>query len=102
MVAEKSVDEPVAIAELDARRRRVRYRAWHRGIKEMDLMLGPFADAHAHLLDGAGLDRLEGLMEEADTDLLKWVMGQEEPPGSVDQELLRRLIDFRLANAVAK
>ena len=89
-------------SDRDIRLRRLKFRSWHRGIKEMDLMLGPFADAHADLLDAEGLDRLEALMEEADTDLLKWVMGQEEPPGSVDQELLRRLIDFRLANAVAK
>jgi antitoxin CptB len=102
MDAKKSAGECVAIEETDARRRRLRYRAWHRGTKEMDLVLGPYADAHAHALDEAALDRLEALMDEADTDLLKWVMGQEVPPPDVDVELLERLVAFRKITARAK
>ena len=79
------------------RRRRLRYRAWHRGTREMDLVLGPFADAHADTLSGEELQRLEGLMEEPDPQLLKWVMGQEAPPEHVDRLLLQRVIDFRAA-----
>jgi antitoxin CptB len=99
MAAAKSADEPIAI---DARRRRLRYRAWHRGTKEMDLVLGPYADAHVDQLDPAGLARLEALMEEADTDLLKWVMGQETPTESIDLELLGHLIAFRQITAARK
>ena len=102
MDAEKSAGERVAIDEIDARRRRLRYRAWHRGTKEMDLVLGPYADAHVAALDAAGLGRLEALMEEADTDLLKWVMGQETPPANLDTELLGRLIAFRTTSARSK
>ena len=85
--------------DLSMRRRRLRYRAWHRGTKEMDLVLGPFADAH---LDGFGLpelDRLETLMDEEDTDLLKWVMGQEPVPPTADAELLTTIIAYRLKTA---
>jgi antitoxin CptB len=85
--------------DLSMRRRRLRYRAWHRGTKEMDLVLGPFADAH---LDGFGLlelDRLEALMDEEDTDLLKWVMGQEPVPPTADAELLTTIIAYRLKTA---
>lgn len=78
------------------RRRRLRYRAWHRGTKEMDLVLGPFADAHVERLSAPELDRLEALMDEEDTDLLKWVMGQEAVPPSADSELLQTIIAFRL------
>ncbi len=74
------------------RRKRLRYRAWHRGTKEMDLILGPFADANLERLDGAGLDRLEALMDEEDPPLLKWVMGQETPPAHVDTEFLAEVI----------
>ena len=95
----KRADEPIAIDALEARRRRVRYRAWHRGTKEMDLVLGPFADAHVSAFGAAELDRLEAFMEAADTDLLKWVMGQELPPAGIDTELLGRLIDFRKTTA---
>ncbi|HEV7278053.1 MAG TPA: succinate dehydrogenase assembly factor 2 [Devosiaceae bacterium] len=83
--------------ELGMRRRRLRYRAWHRGTREMDMLLGPFADAHADAMDGEELQRLEGLMEEPDPQLLKWVMGQEAPPAHVDQPLLQRVINFRAA-----
>jgi len=85
--------------DLSMRRRRLRYRAWHRGTKEMDLVLGPFADAH---LEGYGppeLDRLETLMDEEDTDLLKWVMGQEPVPSDADAALLRTIIAYRLKTA---
>ncbi len=82
--------------DLSMRRRRLRYRAWHRGTKEMDLVLGPFADAHVERLGAAELARLEHLMDEADTDLLKWVTGQEPVPDHVDADLLDSLIAFRL------
>ncbi|MEO6015364.1 MAG: succinate dehydrogenase assembly factor 2 [Devosia sp.] len=80
------------------RRRRLRYRAWHRGTKEMDLVLGPFADAHAEGLGAPELDRLETLMDEEDTDLLKWVMGQEPVPAGIDNALLQTIIDFKTAS----
>lgn len=81
--------------DLSMRRRRLRYRAWHRGTKEMDLVLGPYADARADLLGASELTRLETLMNEEDTDLLKWVMGQEPVPEGVDADLLAEIIAFR-------
>ena len=83
--------------ELSMRRRRLRYRAWHRGTKEMDLVLGPFCDAHLPGYDMPELDRLEALMDEEDTDLLKWVMGQEPVPPGADAELLSTIIAYRLS-----
>ena len=81
------------------RRRRLRYRAWHRGTREMDLILGPFADAHAERMDDREVDQFEGLLTEPDPELLKWVLGQEPPPAHIDTELLARLAAFRTATA---
>lgn len=78
--------------DIAVRRKRLRYRAWHRGTKEMDLILGPFADANLEGLDAAALDRLEGLMNEEDPVLLKWVLRQEAPPERVDRDFLERII----------
>ena len=91
MAPQKDAGEDIAI-----RRRRLRYRAWHRGTKEMDLVLGPFADAHLEGFETPELDRLEALMEEEDTDLLKWVMGQEPVPADADADLLGTIIAYRL------
>ena len=91
MASEKDAGDLLAI-----RRRRLRYRAWHRGTKEMDLMLGPFADANLEAFGPPELDRLEALMDEEDTDLLKWVMGQEPVPADADADLLSMIIAHRL------
>lgn len=61
----------------------------------MDLILGPFADACLDRLEGAELERLEALLSNEDTDLLKWAMGQEIPPGEADRELLDQILTFR-------
>lgn len=78
--------------DISARRKKLRYRAWHRGTREMDLVLGPYADAHTENMDAAGLDRLEALMSEEDPPLLTWVMGQATPPDHIDVEFLADVI----------
>ncbi len=57
---------------------------------------GPFADAHLEGFETPELDRLEALMDEEDTDLLKWVMGQEPVPTDADAALLSTIIAYRL------
>jgi antitoxin CptB len=69
-------------AETETRRKRLRLRAWRRGTREMDLILGGFADARLGALDAAGLDAFEALMDENDQDLYAWVAGQAEPPSA--------------------
>lgn len=64
----------------EARLKRMAMRSWRRGMKEMDLILGPYADAH---LAGMAEDRLavfDKLLEENDQDLLPWVLGQSPAP----------------------
>lgn len=55
------------------RLKRLRMRSWRRGIKEMDLILGPWADEKAQGLDEEGLDTYEALLGENDHDLYQWV-----------------------------
>ncbi len=76
------------------RRRRISFRAWHRGTREMDLIMGRFADAELAGLDGASLDAFEALMEQPDPDLYKWVSGEALPPGDVDAVFLARIRAF--------
>lgn len=64
----------------EARLKRMRMRSWRRGTKEMDLVLGPWSDAHLAGLDDARLDLYDALLHENDQDLLPWVLGQSPAP----------------------
>ena len=83
----------------DVRRRRLRFRAWHRGTREMDLLLGRFADAEMAKLTDADLASFEALLEVPDPDLYNWIVGAWETPAAHDTPLLRRLRDFHLGSA---
>ena len=64
----------------EARLRRLAMRSWRRGTREMDLILGPFADARLATLDPASLDAFESLLSENDHDLYAWVSGSAGIP----------------------
>ena len=67
---------------VDLRRRRLHFRAWHRGMREVDLLLGRFVDARLGALDEADLAAFEELLDLPDNDLLAWIMdeGLSAPP----------------------
>jgi antitoxin CptB len=91
-MAQNDAGEDIAM-----RRRRLLWRAWHRGTRELDLILGPFADAHVEEYGAAELARLEALLVQEDTDLLKWMMQQAEPPEGVDRALVSAISRFARA-----
>jgi antitoxin CptB len=79
---------------LDVRRRKLLFRAWHRGMREMDLIMGRFADAAVAELTDAELAAFEHLIEVPDRELLAWITGEEPAPAAHDTPLFRRLRDF--------
>jgi antitoxin CptB len=80
--------------ELDARRRRIVYRAWHRGFREMDLIMGRFCDAVIVDLPDSDLDAFEMLIDAQDHDLYSWITGAEPVSAEFDMPLFRKLRDF--------
>ena len=78
-------------ADLDPRRRRILVRAWRRGIREMDLVIGGFADAEIAGLSDAELDQLEELMAEEDADIFRWVTGEAKTPERFRTALFERM-----------
>ena len=76
------------------------YRAWRRGIRETDLILGPFADAWLDRLNPAQLDLFEALLEQPDQDLYAWVKG-EPAPAPFEGELMAMIRAFRPADGGA-
>ncbi len=68
------------ISPAEARLKKLRMRSWRRGMKEMDLILGPYADTQIAHLSPAELDRYETLLDENDQDLYLWVTGAVQCP----------------------
>jgi antitoxin CptB len=81
---------------LDVRRRKLLFRAWRRGVREIDLIVGRFADAHIHIFDDGGLDDFERLIEVPNAELYAWVVGDTAVPANYDTAVLRQLITFNL------
>ena len=80
--------------ELDARRRRIVYRAWHRGFREMDLIMGRFCDAVIVDLPANELDEFDQLIDALDHDLYSWITGEAEVPPEFDTPLFHKMRDF--------
>lgn len=82
-------------AELDPRRRRILFRAWHRGIREMDLIFGQFADNELASIPTTELDEFEAILSEDDNDLYKWISGEMPLPDRLKTQLFARIAAFR-------
>jgi antitoxin CptB len=78
----------------EIRRKRLKFRAWHRGMKEVDLVLGPFADAHLGTMTDEQLDTFELLLSVPDTDLYDWLCERSPPPDRYRTKLYDQIHDF--------
>ncbi len=79
---------------LEATRKRLFYRAHHRGTKEMDLVLGSFAEKHLSTYDAVGLERFAEILEESDADFLNWVTGQAPVPDDDAGGMIAAIVAF--------
>jgi antitoxin CptB len=79
---------------LEARRRRLLFRCWHRGIREMDLVFGRFADAQLATLSEAEIGEFERWLDIPDPQMFAYVNGAETPPAEIDSALFKRLLAF--------
>ncbi len=80
---------------MDERRRKLKFRAWRRGFREMDLLMGSFADAHLEDMSEDDLGQFERLLATPDWDVFAWLVGQKPIPAEYKSELLDQVMAFR-------
>ena len=83
-------------------RKKLKIRAWRRGFREADLILGPFADQHLEGFDSAQLAAFEDLLEQPDQDLYAWIVGRAPTPPRFEGEMMDRLRQFRFQAHAAR
>ena len=81
---------------IEIRRKRLKFRSWHRGIKEADILLGSFADQFLDTLSSEQLDDYENMLREPDSDLVAWITGDKVVPEQYNNEVMAMLksIDY--------
>ena len=77
--------------EREHRLKRLRFRAWHRGVKEADLLIGGFFDANAEGWNDAEIELFEEMLEEQDVDIMAWAMGTAAVPARYEGAIMNAL-----------
>lgn len=77
------------------RQRKLRFRAWRRGFREMDLLMGSFADERIEAFSADQLDQFERLLSTPDWEVYAWLIGQKDVPDNHKSAVLDQLIAFR-------
>ena len=75
----------------ETRLKRLRFRAWHRGTKEADLLIGGFFDAAGEGWSDAEIDLFEELLEEQDVDIMAWATGTAVVPARYEGTIMNAL-----------
>ena len=80
---------------LEITRKRLKWRATHRGIKEMDILVGGFAEMHLKHMTESQLTEFAALLELPDQDLLSWATGQAPIPTALNTEMFKSILAHR-------
>ena len=84
------------LEDLEIRRKRLRYHSWHRGTKELDLVLGQFAERHLAAMDAAEMALYEAILDENEHDIYAWLAGQEAVPVEHDHHIMKMILNFKI------
>ena len=87
---------------LDFRRRRAKFRAWHRGTREADLMIGGFSDRYVEGWDSDQLSWFEAVLEEIDVDVMAWALGTQVAPARYHGPQLDALLELDYVSKVMR
>lgn len=85
-------------SDVAKRRRQLKFRSWHRGTREMDLLMGRFADNHIDRFGPEQLDLYARLLENSDPEIYDWITGKSPVPAVNDSDVLALLRNFTLTH----
>ncbi|MFZ5914909.1 MAG: succinate dehydrogenase assembly factor 2 [Pseudomonadota bacterium] len=80
---------------LEKKRKQLKFRSWHRGMREVDLILGNFADQNLHLFTEDQLLQFEAVLEVEDPVLFGWISRQSLPPEAVKSPVMQMILNFK-------
>ncbi len=80
----------------EKRRKRILFRAWHRGTREADLLMGRFAERYLAEMTPQEMDQFEAVLELPEPDLLAWYVGRAAPPEDMLTPVLKSILDFKI------
>ncbi len=80
---------------MNERRRKLKFRAWRRGFREMDMLVGAFADVNIDSFNEAELDEFEAILNVPDWEVYAWLIGQKDIPPENNGPVMQRLVKHR-------
>lgn len=79
--------------------KRLKYRSRHRGTKELDMLLGRFAERHLDAMTAAEIELYEAILEADEHDIYHWLTGQMPVPAEHDNAVMRRILSFEFTKS---
>lgn len=79
------------------KRKRLLFRSWHRGTRELDLLMGSFAERNLPAMNDAELDLYDIILTHPDPDLYNWITGQETAPANFMNSVMEKLLTHKVA-----
>ena len=86
----------MTLETLENKRKRLIFRSWHRGTREMDIIMGSFADRHIPGFSESQLSEYDDILSLNDPDLYNWYTQKEDVPTNLDTEVMGLLLSFKL------
>ena len=82
------------MTDLENRKKKLIFRSWHRGTREMDIIMGRFAETHLPKMTEAEIEAYQQLLRESDPDIYNWVSGRTAIPEGPNTKLLELIKNF--------
>ena len=87
----------MTVETLETKRKRLIFRSWHRGTREMDLIMGSFAEANVPGFNEAELDLYEEVLQNPDPDVYDWILGRIAVPANLNNVIIEKLLQHHYA-----